>query len=91
MKRIVLSVFFFGLIVSCSSNDDSSSSNTPVADCNCDRVVEATTFNVVGTPENPAINFATSYTTINDCTDVQREKNHTTTVASEIPKIGQCR
>jgi hypothetical protein len=54
-------------------------------------VVEATTFNVVGTPQNPAMNFATYYVTINDCTGVQRERNHTTTVASQIPKIGECR
>lgn len=91
MKKL----FFFGIAlvaISCSSDDDSSnSSNTPVTDCNCDRVVEATTFNVVGTPQNPALNYYTAYTTINDCTGVQRERNHNTTVASEIPKIGQCR
>jgi hypothetical protein len=54
-------------------------------------VVEATTFNVVGTPQNPTMNYATSYVTINDCTGVQRQRNHTTTVVSDIPKVGQCR
>jgi hypothetical protein len=90
MKKLLLSAIIL-VAMSCSSNDDSSSTNEPVLDCNCNRVVEATTFNVVGTPQNPAMNFATYYVTINDCTGVQRERNHTTTVASDIPKIGQCR
>lgn len=91
MKKLLLSAIVL-IAMSCSSDDDSSSSsNTPVADCNCDRVVEATTYNVVGTPQNPAMNFATYYVTINDCTGVQKERTYTTTVASEIPKIGQCK
>jgi hypothetical protein len=90
MKKLLLSAIVL-VAMSCSSNDDSSSTNEPVLDCNCNRVVEATTFNVIGTPQNPAMNFATYYVTINDCTGVQRERNHTTTVASDIPKIGQCR
>ena len=91
MKKL----FFFGialLTISCSSdNDSSNSSNTPVADCNCDRVVEANTFNVVGTPESPAINYHTVYTTINDCTGIQRQKNHTSTSYPSRPQLGQCR
>jgi hypothetical protein len=90
MKKLLLSAIVL-VAMSCSSNDDSSSSDTPALDCNCDRVVEATTFNVVGTPQNPTMNYATSYVTINDCTGVQRQRNHTTTVVSDIPKVGQCR
>jgi hypothetical protein len=88
MKKLLLSAIIV-MAMSCSSNSDDT--QTVAEDCNCDRVVEATTFNVVGTPQNPAINYYTAYTTINDCTGVQRERNHTTTVASEIPKVGQCR
>ncbi len=90
MKKLLLSAIVL-VAMSCSSNDDSSSTNEPVLDCNCNRVVEATTFNVVGTPQNPAMNFATYYVTINDCTGVQRERNHTTTISSQIPKVGECR
>jgi hypothetical protein len=89
MKKLLLSAIIV-IAMSCSSNSDDAPA-TVAEDCNCDRVVEATTFNVVGTPQNPAINYYTAYTTINDCTGVQRERNHTTTVASEIPKVGQCR
>ena len=89
MKKLLLSAIVL-VAMSCSSNSDDAS-QTVAEDCNCDRVVEATTFNVVGTPQNPAMNYYTAYTTINDCTGVQRERNHTTTVASEIPKVGQCR
>jgi hypothetical protein len=88
-KLLLLSVAL--IAASCSSNDDNNAPATAAEDCNCDRVVEANTFNVVGTPESPAMNFYTVYITINDCTGVQRQKNHTTTVASSIPKIGQCR
>jgi hypothetical protein len=87
-KLLLLSVAL--IATSCSSNDDTAPA-TVVQDCNCDRVVEANTFNVVGTPQNPAMNYYTAYTTINDCTGVQRERNHTTTVSSTIPKIGECR
>ena len=83
MKKVLL-ILAITCLFSCSDDEQEQ-------DCNCDRVVEATTFNVVGTPQNPAINYYTAYTTINDCTGVQRERNHTTTVASEIPKVGQCR
>jgi hypothetical protein len=88
MKKLLLLAIVL-VAMSCSSNDDSS--DTPALDCNCDRVVEATTFNVVGTPQNPAMNYYTAYTTINDCTGVQRERNHTTTISSQIPKVGECR
>jgi hypothetical protein len=87
-KLLLLSVAL--IATSCSSNDDTTP-GTVAEDCNCDRVVEAETFNLIGTPQNPAINFVTSYVTINDCTGVQRERNHTTTVASQIPKVGECR
>jgi hypothetical protein len=89
MKKLLLSAIVL-IAMSCSSSNDDAPA-TVVEDCNCDRVVEATTFNVVGTPQNPAMNYYTAYTTINDCTGVQRERNHTTTIASQIPKIGECR
>jgi hypothetical protein len=88
MKKILLftlSIF----IVACSQEDSSNNSNEP--NCNCDRVVQVSTFNVVGTPQNPSINYYSVYTTINDCTQIQREKTFNTTNSNLIPQIGQCR
>jgi hypothetical protein len=89
-KLLLLSVALIAM--SCSSNDSSSNSNDGVVkDCNCDRVVDASTFSVIGTPESPATNYYTSYITINDCTGIQRQKNHTSTSYPSRPQLGQCR
>jgi hypothetical protein len=85
MKKLLLITALVTLL-SCSNEDEQQQE-----DCNCDRVVEATTFNIVGTPQNPAINYYTVYTTINDCTGIQRQKNFTTTNNAQSPKVGQCR
>ena len=91
MKKLLLLNIAL-IAISCSSNDDSTNvSETPNADCNCDRVVEANTFSVIGTPESPATNYYTVYTTINDCTGIQRQKNHTSTSYPSRPMLGQCR
>lgn len=86
MKKglLILGVF---VILSCSK----AKVDEPVVDCNCDKVVEKTTFNVVGTPQNPAIQYHTVYTTINECTHIQKSKTYDTTNSSLIPLIGQCR
>lgn len=73
------------MLMGCSEEEE------PPKDCNCDRVVDLNTFTFVGTPENPALNYYTTYTTINDCTGVQKQKEHTTTNNAFSPKIGQCR
>ena len=85
MKKLLLITALIAL-ASCSNEEEQQTQ-----DCNCDRVVEATTFNIVGTPQNPAINYYTVYTTINDCTGIQRQKNFTTTNNAQSPKVGQCR
>jgi hypothetical protein len=87
MKKLaLLSVL---LIIGCSS--DEVTNPTPPVDCNCDRIVQINTFNVVGTPQNPALNYHSVYTTINDCTQIQREKTHNTTNPDLVPKIGDCK
>ena len=87
MKKLILTIFISITLFSCSK-----SSTTEVAqDCNCDKVVEKTTFNVIGTVQNPAITFHTVYTTINECTHIQKSKTYDTTNSSLIPAIGQCR
>jgi hypothetical protein len=88
MKKLAL-LFLAVLFISCSA--DETSNPTPPVDCNCDRIVQINTFNVVGTPQNPALNYYSVYTTINDCTQIQREKTHNTTNPNLVPKLGDCK
>ncbi len=85
MKKLLLLPLF--IVASCST----SQVEEPAANCDCDKVVERTTFNVVGTPQNPAIQYNTVYTTINECTQIQKTKTFNTTDPNLIPQIGQCR
>jgi hypothetical protein len=88
MKKLaLLSVL---LIIGCSSDEVTNPTQPPV-DCNCDRIVQINTFNVVGTPQNPALNYHSVYTTINDCTQIQREKTHNTTNPNLVPRLGDCK
>lgn len=87
MKKLLLLTLAIGMMA--CSNDESREETTP--DCNCDRIVQINTFNVVGTPQNPATNYYSVYTTINDCTQIQREKTHNTTNPDLVPKIGDCK
>lgn len=87
MKKTFLLLSF--VLLSC--NPDEPEEQTPALDCNCDKVVEVSTFNVIGTPQNPAINYYSVYTTINVCTQIQRQKTFTTTISTQSPQIGQCR
>ena len=83
MKKVLL-ILAITCLFSCSDDEQEQ-------DCNCDRVTEATTFNIVGTPQNPAMNYYTVYTTKNDCTGEIKQKTYTTTVSTSSPKVGQCR
>lgn len=89
MKKILLLLLSF-VLLSCNP-DESDEQVAPPLDCDCDKVVEVATFNVVGTPQNPAMNYYSVYTTINVCTQIQRQKTFTTTVSSQSPQLGQCR
>jgi hypothetical protein len=83
MKKVLL-ILAITCLFSCSNDEEQQN-------CNCDRVTEANTFNIVGTPQNPAINYYTVYTTKNDCTGEIKQKTYTTTVSTSSPKVGQCR
>lgn len=87
MKKLAL-LFLALLFISCSTDE---ATTTTEPNCNCDRVVEVNTFQVVGTPQNPALNYYSVYTTINDCTQVQRRKEYTTTNPDLSPKLNECR
>lgn len=89
MKKLALTLVALALL-SCSA-DETETTPTPVVDCDCDRVVEVNTFNVVGTPQNPAVNYYSVYITINDCTQIQRQKTFNTTNPALSPRLGQCR
>jgi hypothetical protein len=79
------------VLLSCNPDEPQQQPAPPPLDCSCDKVVEVSTFNVVGTPQNPAMNYYSVYTTINVCTQIQRQKTFTTTISSQSPQIGQCR
>jgi exo-beta-1,3-glucanase (GH17 family) len=87
MKKLLLLAAAL-LFISCSKEEDVEEDQL---DCNCDRVVEVNTFNVVGTPQNPALNYHSVFITINDCSGIQRQKTHNTTNINLVPKIGECR
>ena len=88
MRKILLLTLAISMVA--CSNDENVQEEQQL-DCNCDRVVQVNTFNVIGTPQNPATNYYSIYTTINDCTQIQREKTFTTTNPTLSPTLGQCR
>lgn len=88
MRKILLLTLAISMVA--CSNDENVQEEQQL-DCNCDRVVQVNTFNVIGTPQNPALNYYSVYTTINDCTQIQREKTFTTTNPTLSPTLGQCR
>lgn len=87
MKKLILTAFAFALF-SCTP-EEMIIEPTPL-DCDCDRVVELFRFNIVGTVEDPAVVTVTYYTTINDCTKVQKQKEHSTTNPSTSPQLDEC-
>ena len=87
MKKLLLIALV--AIVSCSSDDVVNSE--PIKDCNCNKVVQVSTFNIPGTVQNPAISYYSVYTTINECTGIQAQGNSTTTNINAVPQIGQCK
>lgn len=88
MRKILLLTLAISMVA--CSNDENVQEEQQL-NCNCDRVVQVNTFNVIGTPQNPALNYYSVYTTINDCTQIQREKTFTTTNPTLSPTLGQCR
>jgi len=85
MKKLLLLGMF--AVISCSKPE----SEEVKTDCNCDRIVEIVNYNIVGNAQSPALKYYSNYTTINDCTQIQRSKTSSTTNKSLIPKKGQCK
>lgn len=90
MRKLFLSALAI-CMMACTTDEVPTTPTPAPLDCNCDKVVEVSTFNVIGTPQNPAMNYYSVYTTINVCTQIQRQKTFTTTIQSLSPKLGECR
>lgn len=80
MKKIILPMVV-PLMFSCTSE------HVKEKDCGCNEVVEVRTMNIVGSVNNPGNYVRYQYTTINQCTGVQRESSW----SSQSVKIGDCR
>ena len=81
MKKI-LGILVVGLLLSCSQDEQIP---IPLLDCDCNRVVEVFTMNVV--TGNGGVAKMYKYTTINDCSEIQRESGWSTQSVS----VGQCK
>lgn len=85
MKKVILLIAIL-LAYGCDK-DNASQSVEPQIDCNCDRVVEVNYFTM---PTNP-VQYYCVYFTINDCTELQKQKSITVTNQAFLPKVGECR
>jgi hypothetical protein len=84
MKKLLI-ILATATLIGCTSED------LETKDCNCNRVVEVSTFGTIGTIEDPAMRYFSVFVTINDCSGVQRSRNHNTTNIDLVPKVGECR
>jgi hypothetical protein len=82
MKKLAL--ILFATMLSCSQEEQP---QNPLLDCNCNRVVEVLTMNVVAGNGGVGVTKMYKYTTINDCSGIQRESGWSTQNVS----VGQCK
>jgi hypothetical protein len=80
MKKLII---LMSLITVSCNKEDIQPEPEPVVDCECDRVVNVTTFNL---PDGTVFG---NYSTVNDCTNFQQ--NHSYTGASNMPTEGNCK
>jgi hypothetical protein len=81
MKKLALIPLLFATMVSCSA--DEIKKEEQKKDCNCNRVVQIFTLNVVAGNGNVGTTKMYKYITINDCNGVQRESGWSTGVVKE--------
>ena len=84
MKKSILLLATISLI-GCSS--ESEEVQKEVKDCNCNRVAEVLTMNIVAAYPNTGVTTMYRYTTINDCTKLQRDSSWSTQRVS----VGECK
>lgn len=82
MKNAILGLL--AIFIGSCANDDVAAQK--VKDCNCNKVVEVFTTNVVGYGNLPGATFY-SYITINQCTGVQRSYS----LSRQPVVVGDCR
>ena len=82
MKKLAL--ILFATMLSCSKDEIK---EEVVKDCSCNRVVEVLTMNVVAGNGGVGVTKMYRYTTINDCTGLQRDSSWSTQSVS----VGQCK
>jgi len=83
MKKLALVILGLTLF-SCTPEENLE--NKIIKDCNCNRVVEVSSFNVIGSGTNAGSTIY-RYTTINDCTGVQRESG----LSNQSVRVGECK
>jgi hypothetical protein len=90
-------IILFSLIVlfSCKKEDVVlvNEPTEPIEDCNCNRVVKVNSFNLLAEGKCPNSNtiFHVSYTTVNDCTKLNKHTTINVCYESEIPTVGSCK
>jgi hypothetical protein len=84
MKKLVL--VLLATMMSCTP-EEQTQPKTPALDCNCNRVVEVLTINIVAAYPNTGVTKMYRYTTINDCTKLQRDSSWSTQSVS----VGECK
>jgi hypothetical protein len=84
MKKLALISVLFATMLSCTKDEIK---EEVVKDCNCNRVVEVLTMNVVAGNGGVGVTKMYKYTTINDCSGIQRESGWSTQSVS----VGQCK
>jgi len=82
MKKLAL--VLLATMMSCTPEEQP---KTPALDCNCNRVVEVLTMNIVAGNGGVGVTKMYRYTTINDCTKIQRESGWGTQSVS----VGECK
>ena len=92
MKRILFITTL--LLMSCEKEEvqpnAQDSQETTLVDCDCDRVVAIKKFYIIGTPESPQGSYYCPITTINDCSEIQKNRSFSFKNESSIPKVGEC-
>lgn len=78
MKKFI-TIFVIALLISCSADDSVNTKN-----CDCDRVTQSNEFNLSG-------KYFVKYTTVNDCTFEQKQREYISNNPNTNPKIGDCK
>lgn len=86
MKKLIV---LMSLIVITSCEKEDIQPTEPVVNCNCDRVVEVQSFNIVDSNSPSGYVTQGNYTTVNDCTNFQQVWYFTG--ASNRPTEGNCK